>query len=103
MVFPLVIAAGAGTYTAGRLGALYRFPGRLSYPLYLVHYLFIYIFTHWINAMNPTLAQALPMMAALPVFFLALTWVALRFYDEPVRAWLSVRAHRRAAPVPAAP
>ncbi|AMJ64150.1 acyltransferase family protein [Hymenobacter sp. PAMC 26628] len=100
VLFPLVVATGAGTYTAGRLGALCRFSGRLSYPLYLVHYPFIYIFTHWVAATRPTLAQAAPVMAGLLVFFLALAWAALRFYDEPVRAWLSART-RRAAPAAA--
>jgi len=35
-------------------------------------------------------------MVALLVFFLALAWVALRFYEEPMRAWLNARARRRA-------
>ena len=36
-------------------------------------------------------------MAALIVFLLLLAWAALRFYDEPVRAWLTARARRRQA------
>ena len=34
-------------------------------------------------------------MDALFGFFLVLTWAALRFYDAPVRAWLSARAQRQ--------
>ncbi|MFD1469326.1 acyltransferase family protein [Hymenobacter caeli] len=99
-VFPLVVAAGAGAYAAGRLGPLCRWAGRISYPLYLVHYPFIYIFTNWVNATHPTRAHALPVMGALVVFFVGLAWVVLRLYDEPVRAWLGARFRRR-PPVPA--
>ncbi|GAB3634549.1 acyltransferase [Hymenobacter arcticus] len=92
VVFPLMVAAGAGSpVQAGWLRALCRWAGRLSYPLYLVHYPFIYIFTNWVQATRPTVAQATPVMVALTGFFLVLAWGLLRYYDEPVRAWLAAR------------
>ena len=33
VVFPFIVAAGAGTYSAEQLGGLCRAAGRLSYPL----------------------------------------------------------------------
>ncbi len=95
VVFPLIVAMGAGTATAGRLGPLCRFMGRLSYPLYLVHFPFTAIFAHWVSATHPPLGRIALVMAALVVSLIGLAWVALRWYDEPVRAWLSARARRR--------
>ena len=95
VVFPLIVAVGAGTPTAGRLSGLCRFSGQISYPLYLVHFPFTAIFAHWVKATHPPLGQLVGVMAALIIFLLLLAWAALRFYDEPVRAWLSARARRR--------
>ena len=95
VVFPFIVAAGAGTYSAGRLGGLCRVAGRLSYPLYLLHFPFVEIFSHWVNATNPSFPRAAAVMGALFGFFLVLAWAALRFYDEPVRAWLGARAQRQ--------
>ncbi|MGI4835710.1 MAG: acyltransferase family protein [Janthinobacterium lividum] len=89
LIFPLLVAAGAGSGVGSRALVFCRWGGRLSYPLYLLHYPFVSIFTNWVNAAHPTLPQALPIMGALLVLFLLLAWVAVRFYDEPMRAWLS--------------
>lgn len=97
VIFPLIVAMGAGSATAGRLSGLCRFSGRLSYPLYLIHFPFTSIFAHWRTATHPSPGQTWVVAAALLLFVLALSWVALRFYDEPVRAWLSARARRRQA------
>jgi peptidoglycan/LPS O-acetylase OafA/YrhL len=97
VVFPLIVAVGAGATSAGRLAGLCRFSGQLSYPLYLVHFPFTAIFGHWVSATHPPQWQIGLAMAALIVFLLALAWVALRFYDEPVRTWLNARARRRQA------
>jgi peptidoglycan/LPS O-acetylase OafA/YrhL len=94
-LFPLLVAAGAGAYTAGRLGPLCRLTGRLSYPLYLIHYPFVVIFNHWVAATHPSRERTLLSMAGLVLFLLVMAWAALRFYDEPVRAWLSARARRK--------
>jgi peptidoglycan/LPS O-acetylase OafA/YrhL len=94
-IFPLLVAAGAGTYTAGRLGPLCRLAGRISYPLYLIHSPFVVIFTHWVAATHPSRERTWLSMAGLVLFLLVLAWAALRFYDEPVRAWLSARARRK--------
>lgn len=94
VVFPLIVAMGAGATSAGRLSALCKFSGRLSYPLYLVHFPFTAIFAHWVSATHPPLGQLVLVMVALIAFLLVLAWAALRFYDEPLRAWLSARARR---------
>jgi peptidoglycan/LPS O-acetylase OafA/YrhL len=91
-IFPLIVAAGAGTTTAGRLACLCRFSGQLSYPLYLLHFPFVQVFAHWIVVAHPSGIRIVGVGSMLVVFFISLSWAALRFYDEPVRAWLS--AHK---------
>lgn len=106
VLFPLIVAAGAGSTVAGRLHGLCRFSGQISYPLYLLHYPFVQIYAHWIRAVHPAGRSILLVAIGLTCFFIALAWVALRWYDEPVRAWLSGRIRRAptsqniATPVP---
>ncbi|SFV09065.1 acyltransferase family protein [Pseudoduganella namucuonensis] len=90
VVFPCILMAGAGADQGedGR-GWLARLAGELSYPVYIVHYPFIYIFAHWnwsTHPSRPVLAAAgVGMYCGVTLFALALS----RWYDRPLRAWLA--------------
>jgi peptidoglycan/LPS O-acetylase OafA/YrhL len=105
VAFPLVLMAGAGADSAGgAAGRLVRLAGELSYPVYIVHYPFIYIFAHW----NWTTHPSKPVLAAAAaVLYCGVTLFALalsRWYDRPVRAWLSrVCIERQAEPARLSP
>jgi peptidoglycan/LPS O-acetylase OafA/YrhL len=98
VVFPVIVAAGAGSQSTGWLKKVCRLSGQLSYPLYLVHFPFVQVFGHWITATHPTGRQLLGVASMLVLFFLGLAWVALHWYDEPVRAWLTARNKRKHQP-----
>lgn len=90
LVFPLVLMAGAGSkQPEGTTDAVTRLVGELSYPVYIVHYPFIYLFAHW----NWTTHPSRPVLAAVVVgLYCGVSLFALavsRWYDRPVRAWLS--------------
>ena len=87
--FPLIIAAGAGGTVTGRTATLCHFFGRISYPIYILHYPFIYIYNHWYYDKHPSPQLAVLIASSLFLFFIFLAWVAVRFYDEPMRARLS--------------
>ena len=96
LIFPLVVAAGAGAApVAGLTATICRWGGRLSYPLYLLHYPLINIFANWLRSVHTPTSHVKLVMGSLVVFLL-LSWLALRFYDEPLRARLS--AYFRPAP-----
>lgn len=91
IAFPIVVAAGAGGQISGRWAKLCRFSGAISYPIYILHYPFIYIYTAWVATKKPAPARIIPVACGLFVFFILLAWAALKLYDEPVRAWLKKR------------
>ena len=66
-----------------------RVSGRLSYPLYIVHYPLIYIFAHWYWRAHPSTPQLWLVAASLYVGVILLAWLLLKYYDEPLRAWLT--------------
>jgi peptidoglycan/LPS O-acetylase OafA/YrhL len=91
LIFPLVVWLGAGGAVIRPFAArLCKFFGDISYPLYITHYPFIYIYTGWVsNNKGMSLATALPY--ALLTYFgsLLVAYAALKFYDEPIRKWLT--------------
>ena len=63
--------------------------GDISYPLYLVHYPFVYFYVAWIsNNKDMTLIKALPYALLILVGSITMAYVSLKWYDEPVRKWL---------------
>lgn len=88
IAFPIIVAAGAGGQISGRWAKICKFSGAISYPIYITHYPFIYIYTMWIATKKPGASQVIPVASMMFVFFILLAWAALKFYDEPVRTWL---------------
>ena len=89
--FPLIIRAGALDAPGPRMTSFYLFLGRLSYPLYILHYPLIRIFgsfarAHDIHSIGIILLSAAELLSAV-----GLSLLILKFYDEPVRAWLTRR------------
>jgi peptidoglycan/LPS O-acetylase OafA/YrhL len=88
IAFPIIVAAGAGGKISGRWASLCKFSGDISYPIYITHYPFIYIYTMWVVEKKPAPQQIIPVAVGLFVFFILLAYASLKLYDEPVRAWL---------------
>jgi peptidoglycan/LPS O-acetylase OafA/YrhL len=88
IAFPIIIAAGAGGQISGAWAKLCKFSGAISYPIYITHYPFIYIYINWIVAKKPAPQQIVPVACGLLLFFILLAYAALKLYDEPIRNWL---------------
>lgn len=91
VLFPLIIAAGAAGTVSGKTAKLCRFFGDISYPIYITHYPFIYVFGHWVWNTKPDRPLVVLVGAVLAVFLVGLAWLAMRFWDGPIRARLDGR------------
>jgi peptidoglycan/LPS O-acetylase OafA/YrhL len=100
IVFPVIVYLGASSdIQDGMPASICNFLGGISYPLYIIHYPFIYLFMAWVS--NNTGGQLIgstgvPGTLVLVGFSvltvtIALAWACLKWYDEPVRKWLSSR------------
>lgn len=106
-VFPLVVYLGAsGQLTSGLSAQICGFLGAISYPLYIIHYPFVYLYTAWVADGKVPVAQGWPTAVATLAACLLLAWMCLKFYDIPVRQWLTrkymskaTRAYAPADPV----
>jgi len=86
--FPMIVAAGAGGRINGKWAKMCKFSGDISYPIYILHYPFIYIYTSWIYAEKPDTLTIWYVAIGLGIFFVLLAYAMLKLYDEPVRKWL---------------
>lgn len=88
--FPLLVYLGAsGKATDKVTTALCKFLGAISYPLYMVHYPFIYLYYAWVKNESLTFVQSLPGALAVVLGSMILAYLCLKFYDIPVRRFLT--------------
>ncbi|HLY41796.1 MAG TPA: acyltransferase [Terracidiphilus sp.] len=101
-LFPLIILSGAHSDAGAGMIRLCKFSGHLSYPLYITHIPFVYVLAGYSWTQHPSLSLKLTLIFLLIPFVIFVAWLVLKFYDEPVRSWLSRRygIRRSAANVP---
>lgn len=91
ILFPILVYLGASGKTTDKgTSVICKFLGDISYPLYIVHYPFMYLYYAWLwSGEKLTFSDTWPV--ALVVFFgnILLAYLCLKLYDEPVRKWLT--------------
>jgi len=90
-LFPIIIICGAHSNAGAGMVRLCKFSGRLSYPLYITHIPFVYVIANFANTRHPATSVVLVCIFLLLPTVIAVAWLALRYFDEPVRAWLTSR------------
>ncbi|MBQ7527690.1 MAG: acyltransferase [Bacteroidaceae bacterium] len=91
-LFPTIIWFGARGVVSGWKQKAVSFLGRLSYPLYAIHFPFIYLYIAWVQKSGYTyVGHSQPWVAALIALAASLLFATLcmLFYDEPLRKWLT--------------
>jgi len=92
LFFPLLVYLGAsGKSTDKYTTQICKFLGDISYPLYMVHYPFIYLYFAWVKNNDLTFQQSLPGAAGVVIGSILLAYICLKLYDIPVRKYLTNR------------
>lgn len=95
VIFPMLVYLGASEKINNKITIrLCKFLGDISYPLYMVHYPFIYLYYAWVKNENLSFKQSLPGAIALVIGSIFLAYGCLKLYDEPVRKFLTNRLLR---------
>ncbi|GAP71738.1 acyltransferase [Candidatus Symbiothrix dinenymphae] len=98
LVFPLIVYLGASGEVTGKYASkVCKFLGNISYPVYIVNYPVVYIWAGYLSKQNYDATMTLydkfaqSYWVALLVFVatIAVSYVCLKLYDEPVRKWLN--------------
>lgn len=88
--FPVIIWLGASGTTTDKISTgVCKFLGKISYPLYVVHYPVMYLFYQWlIENKIYTLGTCWPVILGVIASSLLLAWLTMKFWETPVRKWL---------------
>lgn len=87
VAFPLVLAAAVNAAVPRRWLPLAAFSGFISYPLYALQMPLFSAARHAL--IERGLPTSKPIWLAFAVAMVGLAWLVGRFYDAPVRAWMS--------------
>lgn len=96
IAFPAIVYIGAcGTTTDKISTKLCDFSGKLSYPIYIIHYPVMYLFYAWIWNNRLNFNSVWPVCTGIFLGLILFAWAVMKWYDEPVRNWLTHLFSRR--------
>lgn len=92
ILLPLLVWLGAsGQTTDKNTSAICKFSGKISYPVYVIHYPSMYLFYAWVWNNKLGFEQAWYIGLGVITGNILLAYLFLKIYDEPVRKWLKKR------------
>ncbi|MEZ6031171.1 MAG: acyltransferase [Hyphomonadaceae bacterium] len=98
MFMPAIVWVGSAIETAGVGSRISAFLGALSYPLYILHKPVMEVTTAFFRSAAPDVDWKLIALFQVAIF-VAVAWLGLRLFDEPVRArlgrWFKARRSRK--------
>ena len=98
VLFPLIVYLGASGEIKGKnTSTIAGFLGDISYPIYITHYPLIYTYTAWVVEHKLPISTSYPIAILVFVSSIVLAYACLKWFDEPVRKWLTRRFITKAA------
>jgi peptidoglycan/LPS O-acetylase OafA/YrhL len=96
LLFPFIVLAGSHSEAGRGMMGLCKASGRISYPIYITHFPFLYVWMNYVANGKPSQGQMAGIGLALVPFLIAIAWAAYIFWDEPIRRRLrGALLHRR--------
>jgi len=87
--FPLIIALGAGTVLRNSVKNLCIFAGKISYPIYMTHYVAIFIFANYYNKYKPDSLALTTIIIIGTLLLIGFAYLMMIIYDTPIRKYLA--------------
>lgn len=88
LYFPILISLGAGAQVSQGMIRLCKFSGDLSYPLYMTHYPFIWIFFSYIALKKPPMSWLEILIPICVLLLIGWAYIIMVAIDVPVRRYL---------------
>lgn len=87
--FPLLVSLGAGSSLSPQGKKICQASGKLSYPLYMTHYAVIWVFGNYFTTKKPPAGELSYIITTGAVLLVLFAYLVMRFYDIPVRQYLT--------------
>lgn len=89
-ILPLIVSLGAGTTAATRFSEKFaKISGEISYPLYMTHYPFIWIFLTYVITREPSSSILWILVPAAVIILVLFAWLVYKYVDLPIRNYLN--------------
>ena len=89
--FPLLVSLGAGSSLASGSKKLCVFAGEISYPLYMTHYVAIWIFGAYLTSQKPDTTELTIVVTVGTILLVGFAYAVMKLYDIPIRRYLRNR------------
>jgi peptidoglycan/LPS O-acetylase OafA/YrhL len=89
--FPFLILLGAGARTNKITHKISKFSGDISYPIYMIHYPFIWLFMSYVEKYKPSMVEMTWITVLGTAVLTLMAYLILKYVDEPIRAILKAR------------
>ena len=93
--FPLIVSLGAGAGLAGKHYKINQFSGDISYPLYMTHYPFMWVFANYVVVTEPGIAQLSWVIPLSIILLIGLAYLVTKFLDFPIRRYFTDKLKAR--------
>ncbi|WP_333574147.1 acyltransferase family protein [Sphingomonas sp.] len=100
LLFPTILVLGQHSSGGALTLRLCKVAGRISYPLYITHYPFVYVYMNWVAPAPASPAATAAVAILLYLFTLLFAAAALQLWDMPIRQRLQARISRGGSTVP---
>lgn len=87
--FPIIVSLGAGTDLADKHHKINKISGDISYPLYMTHYPFMWVFANYVVVAEPSIAQLSWVIPVSIILLLGLAYLVTEFLDFPIRNYFT--------------
>jgi len=94
LYFPFIMALGAGATVAAKLNKLCKFLGDISYPLYMIHYPFLWLLYSYMEKYKPTLGTMSIVIPVGTLLLIGLAYLIMTYIDIPIRKYLKNRMEK---------
>lgn len=89
LYFPLLIALGAGATLKPGFRKICVFAGKISYPLYMTHYAFLWMFGNYYLSHKPGTTQLAVIIVSGLILLVGFAYLVMVLYDIPFRKYLT--------------
>lgn len=86
--FPLLVALGAGATLTPSFKKMCRLSGEISYPLYMTHYPFVWIFLTYCAVVKPKMSLLEIVIPVSVILLIVFAYLVMKFIDVPLRKYL---------------
>lgn len=88
LYFPFLVALGAGATHRATFSKICKLSGDISYPLYMVHYPFLWLFLSYLEKEKPAMSQLEIMIPIGVALLIGFAYLVMVWIDIPLREYL---------------